>query len=186
MRGARARTRWCFPTRSPRRTHGRPRCWSRRMRSRSTAAPSAAPRGSTPESGTSERRARAGCARRSRCSRWRTRKRPRGATLAFVVTLAPAASGEVTVEWATADGTARGGQRLHRGERDAHLRGGRDADVGRGGGGGRRCGGGTGDADAHALQPLGGEARGRRGDGHGERPRPGAAHRVVLLGAARA
>ena len=34
---------------------------------------------------------------------------PEGATLAFVVTLAPAASGEVTVEWATADGTARAG-----------------------------------------------------------------------------
>ena len=32
-----------------------------------------------------------------------------GSTLAFVVTLAPAASGEVTVEWATADGTARAG-----------------------------------------------------------------------------
>ena len=32
-----------------------------------------------------------------------------GATLAFVVTLAPAASGEVTVDWATADGPSPGG-----------------------------------------------------------------------------
>ena len=32
-----------------------------------------------------------------------------GATLAFTVTLAPAASGEVTVDWATADGTATAG-----------------------------------------------------------------------------
>ena len=61
-----------------------------------------------------------------------------GATLGFTVTLSRAATGTVTVDYATADGTAHRGRGLHRDERHAPLRPGRDREDGLGAGAGRR------------------------------------------------
>ena len=79
-----------------------------------------------------------------------------------------------------------GGRGLHRRLGHAHLRAGRDEEDHRGGGDGRRGRGGAGDADACALERRGRDHRGGEGHGHGERPRRGAAYRVVLRRAARA
>ena len=60
------------------------------------------------------------------------------ATLDFVVTLNAAASGAVTVDYATADGTAKAGRGLRGGERDADVRGGGVVGDDLGEGAGRR------------------------------------------------
>ena len=64
---------------------------------------------------------------------------------------------------------------LHGNFRDADLRRGRDPEDGLGAGAGRRCQRGQRDADADAVEPLGGLHRGRRGDGdnHQRRSDPG-------------
>ena len=43
-------------------------------------------------------------------------------TLTFTVTLSPAATLPVTVDWATSDGTAQGRDGLHGGERQPEIR----------------------------------------------------------------
>ena len=119
-----------------------------------------------------------------------------GETLVFRVTLAPAASGPVTVDWATADGPGSerrdGGDGLHRRLGHADLRSRRDREDGPGPGAGRRCGRGRGDADAHALEPGGRRDRHRRGGRHDRAVRgvdgvvgaAGVVHGIVLRRAA--
>ena len=83
-----------------------------------------------------------------------------GVSLTFTVTLAPAATDAVTVDWATADGTATAGFGLHGGLGHAELRGRGDADDGDGGGAGRQHRRDLRDGDADALERVGGEHRG--------------------------
>ena len=110
-------------------------------------------------------------------SPWPTREwtRAAGARLAFVVTLSRAASGTVTVDYATSDGSAQAGGGLHGGERHADVRGGRAVQDGPRDGARRCARRRRGDADADLVARLARPAVGRRSDGDDHEPGPAAA-----------
>ena len=74
------------------------------------------------------------------------------AALSFAVTLDPAATGRVTVDYATADGTATAGSDYTTTKRDADLRGGGEVEDGVGADHRRLAGRRRGDVDAQAEQ----------------------------------
>ena len=88
------------------------------------------------------------------------------ATLDFVVTLSRAASGTVSVDYATADGSATAGDDYKRGERHADFRCGRDDEAGVGRGARRRGERRRGDVHADPVQPCRRLDRRRRGQRH--------------------
>ena len=108
------------------------------------------------------------------------------ALLAFAVTLSRAASGTVTVDFATADGKRAGGRGLHGGPRHAHLPGRRNAADGQRDGARRPARRGRGDADAVAVERLGRPADGRRGDRDDRQHEPAAAGAAARFGRAAA
>ena len=106
-----------------------------------------------------------------------------GATLAFAVTLDRAASGTVTVDYATANGTAHAGADYTAASGTLTFQAGDVVEDHRGGGAGRRARRGRGNADADAVERLGRMDSGRRGHGHDPEQRSVAAG---LAGAVRA
>ena len=86
-----------------------------------------------------------------------------GGTLAFAVRLFAASEREVTVDYATADGTAVAGRGLHGGGGHAHLRGRGAQQDGGGGDAGGPDAGARGDAEAHAVERRGSDDCRRRG-----------------------
>ena len=89
-----------------------------------------------------------------------------GGTLAFAVTLDVASTSNVTVDYATADGSAASAQDYAAVSGDANLRPRRDGEDGRGPDPGGHRGRERRDPDAVPLQPLGSHARRQRGDRH--------------------
>ena len=88
-----------------------------------------------------------------------------GVALAFLVTLSRAASGTVTVDYATADGSAHAGDDYTAASGTLTFRAGRVVADDRGRGARRRARRGRGDADAAAVERLVGAGDRRRGDG---------------------
>ena len=98
-----------------------------------------------------------------------------GAMLNFAVTLGAAASGPVSVDYATADGTAMAGEDYTAASGTLAFAVGRDP-QGDHGGGARRCPRrGAGAADADAFERVRGDDRGRDGHGDHRQHRPYAA-----------
>ena len=97
-------------------------------------------------------------------------------TMAFVVTLDPAASDTVTVDYATSDGSAEAGQRLHRHERHAELQRGRDAEDDLGGNQRRHRQRGRRDLHGHAVERRGGRPGNPGGNRHNPEPTGRTAH----------
>ena len=87
-------------------------------------------------------------------------------TIAFEVTLSRAASGTVTVDYSTADGTASAGEDYAATSGTLHLRRGRDGQDHRGRGARRRQGRGRGDAADQSQQRDRRGDCGRSGDGY--------------------
>ena len=97
-----------------------------------------------------------------------------GGALSFAVTLDAAASGTVTVDWATSDGTATAGQDYTAGSGTLAFAPGETSKTVSVATLADRVFGRRGDADADAVEPVGSDAGRRRGDGH-DRGRGGAA-----------